>query len=69
MNLNNIDQIEIEKLPKQLIRNYNVRIIPDINLPTTNMRMLTSSAIGSCVRVVGTVIRISPLRPLIQVVS
>jgi len=68
-NLNNQNQYEAEHLPKQLIRNYIVRIIPNKELPSTNMRMLQSEAIGSLVKVSGAVVRISQLRPLIQVVS
>lgn len=67
-NNSNLNQYENEKLPKQLLRNYTVRIIPTSDMSNTNMRMLQSESIGSLVKVTGTVVRSSQLRPLIQVI-
>lgn len=67
-NNSNLNQYENEKLPKQLLRNYTVRIIPGAGMPMTNMRMLQSDNIGSLVKVTGTVVRASQLRPMVQVI-
>jgi len=43
-------------------------MIPTSDMQMTNMRMLQSENIGSLVKVTGTVVRASQLRPLIQVI-